>query len=151
MHLPLQQNPLQTLPQPPQFAESSLTFTHAPAQQDWPGGQGTLQALQFAESVCKFLHTPLQHVCPAAHIVSQLPQCVVSHTLLQQRPSQQVPLQFDCPAGQQRPTPTHDCPSGQQTPTPIPTQQVHGEGKQLSPQAIVPSGQHPTPQRFSSG
>jgi hypothetical protein len=74
MHLPLQQNPAQTLLQLPQFAKSSLVFTHAPAQQDWPGGQGTPQELQFAESVCRFLHTALQQLNPAAHACPQPPQ-----------------------------------------------------------------------------
>ena len=116
MQFPRQQKPLQVLPQVPQFAKSSILFTHAPAQQDWPDGQGTPHSLQFAESVCRFLHTPLQHVSPAAHIVSQSPQCVVSHTLSQQRPSQQVPSQHVCAAVQQVPL-QPVCPAGQQAPS----------------------------------
>jgi hypothetical protein len=140
MQFPLQQKPLQVEPQPPQFAKSSNMFTHIPLQHNVLVGHGLSQPPQFAESVCRFLHTPLQHVCPAAHIVLQLPQCVVSHTSSQQRPSQQVPSQHDCPAGQQVPS-QHVSPVGHVT--------VSGQFEQFASlvsvqtplQVIYPSGQ----------
>jgi hypothetical protein len=93
----------QTIPQPPQFAESLSVWRHAPSQ-NMPNGhahapplhllvgaaQVSLQPPQFAGSLSTSVQTPSQrtpeghthspstHTSPAVHATSQLPQCVPS-------------------------------------------------------------------------
>lgn len=111
-HAPLQSVPLEqrhappaqycpdghARPQPPQFAASVFTSTHALAQSTLPAGHDVVT------------HAPSLHDCPEAHARPQPPQCAASLSVYTHAPAQSVPVvhahtpdaQY-CPATHPRP------------------------------------------------
>lgn len=91
--------PVQTVPQPPQFAVSVAVLTQIPLHRVWPTGQ--------AEEV----HTPFAQLCPLAQVMPQPPQLAVSVAVLTQVVPQRVWPTGQ--AGKVQAPPTHVRPAAQ--------------------------------------
>jgi hypothetical protein len=93
----------QALPQAPQFARSSVMFTHAPEQFVCPLGQVRL-------------HMPSVHASPAGQTVPQLPQLLVSLLKFEQNAVAPAPHALGVATGHAQEPPPHCWPAGQVLP-----------------------------------